>query len=208
MRKYIVIGVAAIVVLSIAVWALSRCKVCDATNYPPSGQTIVAFGDSLVEGVGSERGGGFVSILSDRLGIPITNLGVSGNTTAQGLQRIGEVIELDPDITIVVLGGNDVIKKVPQTETFANLEEIVTQLHEQGSIVIIVGVRTGIFSKRYDDSYEQLSKRNGAIYLEDALKGLFGKSEYMADPIHPNDTGYARLADRFEPLVRELLMTE
>lgn len=209
MKKwYVMSGMGVVLVVIVLVWQVNRCEVCDATNYPPEGNTIVVFGDSLVEGVGSGQGGGFVTVLEERLGVQVVNLGVSGNTTAQALARVDEAVNEEPDISIVVLGGNDVLRKIPQEETFDNLKEIITELQREGSIVIMVGVRTGIFSSQYNDAYEALAKETGALYLEDALKGLFGKPKFMADPIHPNDAGYTRLADRLEPMLRELLHEE
>jgi hypothetical protein len=63
-------------------------------NYPTTVGPIVAFGDSLVFGYGSTAGNDFVTLLSKKLGEPIVNLGVSGDTTAQGLARIEQVTEL------------------------------------------------------------------------------------------------------------------
>jgi lysophospholipase L1-like esterase len=57
-------------------------------NYPPSGTDIIAFGDSLVEGVGATLGNDLVSTLSKNIGVPIVNLGHSGDTTADGYADI------------------------------------------------------------------------------------------------------------------------
>ena len=66
-------------------------------NYPSTGTDIVAFGDSLVEGVGvSSPDKNFVSILSRKIGRPIVNLGVSGNTTGDGLARLSELDKYKP----------------------------------------------------------------------------------------------------------------
>jgi len=61
----------------------------DIANYPPKGGPIVAFGDSLVAGVGSTPGNDFVSILSREIGEPVENLGLAGNTTEMAFERIG-----------------------------------------------------------------------------------------------------------------------
>ena len=99
-------------------------------NYPSKNTAIVAFGDSLIEGVGATKGSDLVSLLAQKTGKEIINLGVSGNTTEQGLARIKEVVDLKPKVTIVLLGGNDYLRKIPEDQTFKNLEQIITQIQK------------------------------------------------------------------------------
>lgn len=176
------------------------------TNAPPENDTIIVFGDSLVEGIGSERGGGFVSMLAEHLDRDIVNMGVAGNTTADGLARLARVQKVDAGTVIILLGGNDAIRRVPREETFQNLERIIRTLQSDGSMVVLLGVRGGVLSDPYDEEYEALAERTGALYVENVLKGLLGRSENMFDGIHPNDTGYAiiaeRVADTLEPYLK------
>ena len=74
----------------------------DITNYPGDGTTIVAFGDSLVEGVGATAGNDFVSVLSTEIGEPIVNLGQRGDTTRDGLKRLDSVIAQDPQKVFLI----------------------------------------------------------------------------------------------------------
>jgi lysophospholipase L1-like esterase len=80
-------------------------------NFPSKGTDIVAFGDSLIVGLGATEGNDFVSILSKKIGLNIINLGVSGNTTEDGLNRINELDQYDPKVVLLLLGGNDAIKQ-------------------------------------------------------------------------------------------------
>lgn len=177
----------------------------DIANYPPKEGPIVAFGDSLVEGVGATRGGDLASVLSNMIGEPIENLGVSGNTTEDALARIDEVLELEPRITILLLGGNDFLRKIPREETFANLRRIVGELQRSGSIVLILGVRSNALVDNAAELYEDLADETGSAYVPDVLKGLFADSRYMSDAIHPNTQGYARIAERVYPVLKDLL---
>lgn len=174
------------------------------TNYPSSGTDIIAFGDSLVAGVGSSTGG-FVSLLSKDLGVEIINLGISGNTTKDALNRVEVLQSYKPKLVMVLLGGNDFMRKMPEEETFANLEEIVKGVISQGSVVVLIGVRSGVLSNRYDEKYEKLAKKYGAEYVSDVLDGVFGRSELMYDTIHPNDKGYRIIADRLKPILTRLI---
>lgn len=174
------------------------------TNYPPGEGPIVAFGDSLVYGTGSTKEKDFVSLLSQQLGEPIENLGVPGDTTADGLERLGEVLERKPRIVLLLVGGNDYLRRTPPTETFANLSSLIDQLHEEGAVVVLLGVRGGVLRDNFSDSFEQLAKEKNTAYVSDVLSGLLGNESLMADQIHPNDAGYARIAERVYEVIQPL----
>ncbi len=174
-------------------------------NLPAKNSTIVAFGDSLVVGVGSTKDNDLVSLLSSRTGTSIINLGVSGNTTAEGLARIDKVIEKDPGIVVLLLGGNDYLRKVPIETTFQNLSTIIDKLHEQGIAVLLLGVRGGLLSDHFGDSFKKLAKEKEVGYVSDVLAGLVTHREYMSDSIHPNDIGYAKIADRVAPVLQKMI---
>jgi lysophospholipase L1-like esterase len=165
---------------------------------------IVAFGDSLVYGTGSS-GGGFVKLLERGIGRPIENLGVPGDTTADGLARIDEVLDLDAGVVIVLLGGNDFLRQVPQDTTFANLSTIIERLQDDGAAVLLAGVRGGLVRDHFAARYEELADRHGTAYVHDVLDDTFGVDGYMADQVHPNDAGYRVIADRMLPVLQQML---
>ena len=80
---------------------------------------IVAFGDSLVEGIGASNANDWVSILSDRYACPILNKGKKEDTTRSAQARLDrDVLRHDPSLVILLLGGNDIICRIPKKETF------------------------------------------------------------------------------------------
>jgi lysophospholipase L1-like esterase len=173
---------------------------------PTSGRTIVAFGDSLVEGRGATPGRDFVSVLARRLGTRIVNAGQSGDTTAAALARLdSDVLSRDPKVVIVLLGGNDYLRRVPPEQTFANLEKIVDRIRRRGAAVILVGVSVGLLSDPYASEYTAVARRNAAGLVPDILDGIMGNNDLMADSIHPNDRGYAIIAERLESAVRQTI---
>ncbi len=174
-------------------------------NYPSSGETIVAFGDSLVEGVGSTEGNNFVSLLSQRLNTPIINLGHSGDTTAEGLTHIDDVLSKNPKVVMLLLGGNDFLKRVPKHEMLSNLEQIITTIQNKGAIIILLGVRGGLITDSYESDLKSLAQKTGSAYVSNVLKGLIGNPKYMDDSVHPNDAGYAIIADRIYPILETML---
>jgi lysophospholipase L1-like esterase len=177
----------------------------EITNIDSGGTAVLAFGNSLVKGVGAKEDENFVSILSTRLGIEIINRGVSGDTTERGLKRIDEALSINPRAVILLLGGNDSIRGVSVDETFNNLSLIIEKIHENGGSVLLVGVQSGIIRDKYKDEFKKLSKKHNTAYVPDILDGIFGNPKFMADPIHPNRLGYSLMADKIEPTLRELL---
>jgi lysophospholipase L1-like esterase len=174
-------------------------------NYPSNGVDIIAFGDSLIEGIGSTSGNDLVSLLSQKTGRKIINLGVSGNTTEDGLNRISQLDNYNPKVVILLLGGNDYLRKVPVDQTFSNLEKIITHIQSRGSVVVLLGVRGSLIDDKYKDRYEALSRKYETVYVEDVLSGLFGNNQYMSDAVHPNDLGYKKIAERVYPVLIEVI---
>lgn len=173
-------------------------------NYPSQNSGIVAFGDSLVSGVGSERGGGFVALLSRELGKPIVNLGRAGDTTETALQRINEVTRLKPALTIILLGGNDFLRRVPREKTAENLGSVIKAVQSTGSAVVLVGLDAGILAQNEGELFKTLSRQYGTAYVPDILDDIYGNGALMADTIHPNDAGYEIMAERILPVLRKL----
>lgn len=178
----------------------------DIKNYPSKGTDVIAFGDSLVQGVGaSSRDTNFVSLLSKKTGKQIVNLGVSGNTTRDGLARINELNKYNPKVVILLLGGNDYLQKVPESETFVNLEKIIKDIQARGAIVLLLGIRGGLLLDKFDERFEELAEETNSAFVSNVLSGLITNDQYMSDAIHPNDAGYKKISDRIYPVLSELI---
>lgn len=171
-------------------------------NYPNSRTEIIVFGDSLIAGVGSTDKDGFVRKLESLLNRDITNLGVSGNTTRDGLLRVDEVIEREAQLVIIALGGNDFIQRVPQDSVKRNFDKMISQIQNSGAMVMILG------EPGYRGLYKDLSEAHDTAYVSNILSGLITKDKYMSDAIHPNDAGYRIIAERIAPNVKKLLRSE
>ncbi len=173
---------------------------------PTAGTQVIAFGDSLVEGVGATPGHDFVSLLSERIGVPIINAGRQGDTSASGLARLdGAVLSRSPRVVIVLLGGNDVLRRVPIETTLTNMRTIVGRIREHGAAVVLVGVKVDLFRDSYGAAYKRLARDMSAAAVPNILGGILGRAGRTSDGIHPNDQGYEIIADRLEPLLRDLI---
>ena len=176
---------------------------------PTAGSAIVAFGDSLVEGRGATPGHDFVTRLATRLSVPIVNAGRSGDTAAAALSRLdASVLARNPRVVIVLLGGNDFLRRVPTNETFRSLSTIVERIRQRGAAVVLVGVSVGLVHDPYADEYDALARRTSSALVPDILDDIIGHVDRMSDSIHPNDRGYEMIADRIEPVVRDLIQSD
>lgn len=172
-------------------------------NYPPKGSTIVAFGDSLTVGVGaSSPAKGYTSILEERLGTPIINKGVVGNTTEDALKRLdADVLSEKPDIVLVLLGSNDYLKGMQQQVTFNNLRSIILRIQSGGALVVLIGARGGLLNDKFSRDFEKLAKESGSLFVPGIMDGIIGEASLMSDEIHPNDAGYLKMADKIAPIL-------
>lgn len=189
----------------LAVWlAFTFLRPEVIANAPPGEGPFVAFGDSLTEGVGAPPEGSYPAQLSLLLDEPILNRGVRGETAGQALRRLeSQVLNLKPAVVFVCLGGNDILQRKDVEATFAALEDIAAKLVKSGAMVVLIGVEgppllTADFGSRFRD----LARRHQCVYVPDILDGIIGRPELMADGVHPNAQGYARMADRIAKAVR------
>ncbi len=166
---------------------------------------ILFFGDSLVAGVGATSGHDLPTVLSEAVGEPVLNFGVAGDTTRQALTRVTAAQAVHPRLVLILLGGNDFLQRVPRDETFANLQSLIAAFQSDGAAVVLIGVRSGIIGGGADDRYQTLARATGALYIEDALQGVFGDPALMSDTIHPNDAGYRKISDRIAPAVESII---
>jgi lysophospholipase L1-like esterase len=183
---------------------LAGCGRTAFTNFPPTtGQAWVAFGDSLTYGTGAANGEDYPSRLGRELGIEVLNAGAPGATSADGLTQLEKILELDPKVVLLCLGGNDGLQKVPLTETLANLSAIIARLQEHGAFVVLIGVRSASLLDGYDKPLRQLAREKNTLFIRNILDGVLGKRSLMSDQIHPNAAGYQKIAARLAAELRK-----
>ena len=177
-------------------------------NFPPTASgPWVAFGDSLTAGYGSEKAGAdYPTQLGQRLGVPIQNLGVPGETSADGLKRLEDVAALQPRVVLLCFGGNDVLQNVPRDRMFANLGVIIDRLHAQGTFVVLIGIRgASVLGDRNADGFKKLAETKEVKHIPNLLDGLISQPSLMSDYVHPNDAGYEKIAARLEKELKPVL---
>ena len=192
--------------LGAAVYFFRACRTKPYTNFPPRATgDWVAFGDSLTSGFGASEGNDYPTLLSKKIGRKILNKGVPGETTESALNRLEDIIRLQPRVVLLCLGGNDGLQQLPVDKTFSNFATIIDRLQQAGSFVVLIGVRSASISDRYGRPFKKLAAEKHVLYVPNILSGVLGSPSLMSDYIHPNDEGYKAIADRLEKLLRPLL---
>ena len=202
-RTLVLVALVVLAVLAYAFWPARRW---DWKNFPPTATgPWVAFGDSLTLGTGAGNGG-YPALLGPRLGVTLQNLGVAGETTADGLRRVAEVETLQPRVVLLCFGGNDVLRGQSREQMFANLGAMIDRLHAQGSFVVLIGIRgAGMLSDANAQGFRELAEQKQVMHIPNLLDGLLGTPSLMSDYVHPNDAGYEKIAERLEQELRPLL---
>ena len=201
-----------IFLVGVCIIGLNSCqdKLATITNIDlGSGEKIIVLGDSITAGFGLQLEQAYPYLLSQKLGLPIVNRGVSGDRTADGLARLSEdILSENPWLVIVGLGGNDFLKKVPKSETEQNLRDIIGLIQAEKAITVILGMNLGLFSDEYQELYQRVAEETGSYLIPQILKGIIDNPKHrQSDIIHPNVIGQELLAEKIakglEPLLKE-----
>jgi acyl-CoA thioesterase-1 len=164
---------------------------------------ILAFGDSLFAGYGLDDGQGYPDVLEAALreqGINarVIDAGVSGDTTAAGLQRIGFVLDAQeplPDLALVELGGNDLLRGIAPKQSRDNLTAILVELQKRRIPVLIMGMRAPpnlgeAYVAEFDAIYPALARQYGTALVPFFLEPVYDKPALIQqDRVHPTAQG-------------------
>lgn len=168
---------------------------------------ILAFGDSLFTGYGVGIENSYPSLLQNALrarGINarVINAGVSGDTSAAGRQRL--VFTLDaqeeqPDLFILELGGNDMLRQITPEQTRANIAAMLEELKARDIPVLLMGMRAPPnlgpeYQAEFDGLYGELAEQYNAALIPFWLEPIYeNPSLFQADRIHPTAEGLERM---------------
>lgn len=166
-------------------------------NRLDSNAVILAFGDSLTYGTGTTRDNSYPAMLQQLSGRQVVNAGIPGEISAAGLARLAETLEeVQPQLLILCLGGNDMLRQRSTLEIEQNLEKMVAMSRERSIPVLLLGVpRPAIFGLRSADLYYSLAERLQLPLEAEIIPEVLSSSELKSDQIHPNTEGYRLLAE-------------
>lgn len=180
---------------------LAACSEVKEDAIPP-GSRVLALGDSLTEGFGVKREEAWPALLAGKTGWNVSNGGVSGDTSEAALKRLPYLLEQhEPVLVLVTLGGNDMLRRIPQQETVANLEKILALIRAQGAKPVLLAtpqpsLAGAVFQNLSAPGfYRELAAAQQVPLIEDAIPDVLSDPQLKADQIHPNAAGHVLLAE-------------
>jgi acyl-CoA thioesterase-1 len=177
---------------------------------------IVAFGDSLTAGLGLPPSEAFPSQLQKSLTakglkVEIANAGVSGDTTAAGLERFDWAIPDGTEAVILELGANDALRGIDPAVSRENLDKILARLREKNIEVLLTGMLApknwgAPYEDEFNVIYKDLAQKHGAILYPFFLDGVAMKADLnQNDGLHPTGKGIGVIVERITPSVEQLI---
>jgi lysophospholipase L1-like esterase len=168
----------------------------------PAGATVLVVGNSITAGYGLDPTSAWPARLSELTGWRVVAAGVSGDTTAGGRARLPALLdEHAPALVVIELGGNDLLRRVPDATIAGNLDEMIRLARARGARLALVaapkptalGAVAGLSPAGV---YREVARRNGIPLAEEALAGVLSDERLRQDPLHPNAAGHDALARR------------
>lgn len=200
------LGAVAVLVAALALGGCGGDNRWDLRNLEAPGECVVVFGDSLTAGYGIDPARAFPALLAEDLRIPVVAEGRKGDTTRDALRRFDAAVPKHrPFLVVLEFGGNDFTHRVPQDETFRNMEQLVRRVQQLPAAAVVVAVDVNPMGDTYGDGYRDLARRQGAAVVPGLLNDVIAKPQYMLDPIHPNEMGHPFLAARVTRVLRPIL---
>lgn len=177
---------------------------------------IVVFGDSLAAGHGLPESEGFPAQLQARLktegiDVHVVDAGVSGDTTAGGLARLDWNLADKPDLVILELGGNDMLRGLDPKITRANLDQMIKKIKASGAKLLLAGMKAPsnwgeAYQHEFDRIYPELAHADGVALYPFFLDGVVLDPQLnQPDGKHPNERGVEIIVNRIAPYVARLI---
>ena len=199
--------------------AAQTAKVPNATVPVADGKLVVAFGDSLYAGYGVAQNESFPfrleqALKAGGLAVQVHNAGVSGETSLGGMQRLAFTLDglpRKPDLLLLDLGGNDMLRGLPPEDSEKNLRAILDQLKQRHIPVLLTGMMAAPnmgkdYGAKFDAIYPRLAKDYDLPLYPFFLDGVIGDPKLMqADSIHPNPAGVTIIVGKIAPMIAGLL---
>lgn len=194
------------------------------SGFPAYGQntkntkTILFFGDSITAGLGVGESAAYPALIQEKIDslkwpYRVVNAGVSGETSSDGLNRIGWVLQRPVDIFVLELGGNDGLRGINLNVTYTNLQGIIDSVRQRYSraAIVIEGMKVppnlGIdYTTKFAGIFPELARKNHVLLIPFVLEPVAGNPLLnQGDGIHPTREGHKLVADYVWKYLKPLL---
>jgi acyl-CoA thioesterase-1 len=179
-------------------------------------RVVTMLGDSITAGYGLPAADALpaqLAIALARLGLNVVvrAAGVSGDTSADGLARVGFSVQPDTEVCVVALGGNDLLQGLEPASLRANLQAVIERLKARRITVVLAGMRAppaigAGYAQAFDAVYPTLARGEHVALYPYLLEGVaLNPRLNQRDSIHPNAAGVRIVAARLAPVVARAL---
>lgn len=189
---------------------LAACSADRAEPLPP-GTVVLALGDSLTAGYGLTTGQAWPALLAEKTGWQVVNGGVSGDKTGDALARLPALLdEHAPKLVLVTLGGNDMLRKLPEEQTRGNLARILELVRSRNAQPVLLAtpkpsVAGAVFQSLSPPTfYAEIAKERKVPLIADAIPDVLSDPDLKLDQLHPNAEGHQVLAGKAFDALRQL----
>jgi len=197
-------------------WLVAALLISTNTAFAGQPLRIVVLGDSLVAGFGLKPSDAFPAQLERALkarghAVEVINAGVSGDTTAGGLARVGWAVPEQTDAVILELGANDALRGLDPVRAKANLDKTIATLKAGGAEVLLAGMLAPRslgkdYVRAFEAIYPELAGKHGLILYPFFLEGVAMDAKLnLDDGLHPNPRGVAEITKKILPSVEQLI---
>ena len=174
-----------------------------------AGDAILAVSDSLTAGFGAPKGADYPAQLAQILGRKVINGGVSGDTSAQALARLPDLLAQKPKLVVVSIGGNDFLQRQPESGTRENIRKMVADIRATGVPAVLVAIphfTTGALLGMVSEHplYAELADELDVPLLKGAWADILGDKDLKSDAVHANAAGYRLFAEQLAGFLRKL----
>ena len=165
---------------------------------------VLAFGDSLTYGTGASTPESYPAVLERLIKRKVVTAGVPGEVSEAGLARLPDALdEAQPKLLILCHGGNDFLRKLPETQAAANVRAMVKLARDKGVGVVLVGVPKFGLTGAPAGFYADIAREFRIPYDGDVLRTVLTDNALKSDYVHPNAQGYARIAASLAALLKQ-----